>query len=104
MKKNRSKNKIIKYIQRDPPKIEGKYYRGRIAKFNPVTGYGFVESQNGSHIFFYADQIRLEGRQNHKSSIQPGKIVGFDVGWTERGIRICKMKIFQEEKGLEKQS
>jgi len=98
MAKQTSKNKIIKYIQMDPQKIEGKYYRGRIAKFNPTTGYGFVESQNGTHIFFYADQIRLEGQQSHKSSIRPGKVVGFDVGWTERGIRVCKMKIFNDEK------
>jgi len=87
----------IKYIQSDPIKIEGKYYRGRIAKFNPKTGYGFVETREGAHIFFYVDQIRLEGKQSRKSDIRPGKVVGFDVGWTDRGIRVCKMKIVDEE-------
>jgi cold shock CspA family protein len=87
----------IKVIHQDPVKIEGKYYRGRIAKFNPKTGYGFVETREGSHIFFYADQIRLEGDQTRKSDIRPGKLVGFDVGWTDRGIRVCKMKILEEE-------
>jgi cold shock CspA family protein len=94
MKPNRVR---IKYIQADPIKIEGKYYRGRIAKFNPKTGYGFVETREGAHIFFYVDQIRLEGKQSRKSDIQPGKVVGFDVGWTDRGIRVCKMKIVDEE-------
>jgi cold shock CspA family protein len=87
----------VKYIQQDPAKIEGKYYRGRIAKFNPKTGYGFVETGEGSHIFFYADQIRLEGPQSRKSDIRPGKVVGFDVGWTDRGIRVSKMKIVEDE-------
>jgi hypothetical protein len=60
-----------KPFQKDPPKIEGKYYRGRIAKFNPTTGYGFVEAQKGTHIFFYADQVRMEGDHaftNHTSA------------------------------------
>jgi cold shock CspA family protein len=87
----------LKRIQLDPPKIEGRYYRGRIAKFNPKTGYGFIETKRGTHIFFYADQIRLEGSRTKKSDIQPGKTVGFDVGWTDRGIRVCKMKIVEEE-------
>lgn len=85
----------IKFIHPDPIKIEGKYYRGRIAKFNPKTGYGFVETGDKSHIFFYVDQIRLEGPHTRKSDIRPGKLVGFDVGWTDRGIRVCKMKIVE---------
>jgi len=97
MSEKRTTRKMLKQIEMDVPKIEGKYYRGRIATFNPGTGYGFVRSRNGTHIFFYADQIRLEGARSNKSSIRPGELVGFDVGWTERGIRICKMKIFPEE-------
>ena len=94
MGKRTAKRTRLKYLEMDPIKFEGKYYRGRIATFNPSTGYGFVESGEGTHIFFYADQIRLEGAQRDRSGIRPGKVVGFDVGWTERGIRICKMKIF----------
>jgi cold shock CspA family protein len=97
MNESKPKRVRIKVIHQDPIKIEGKYYRGRIAKFNPKTGYGFVETGEGSHIFFYADQIRLEGDQVRKSDIRPGKLVGFDVGWTDRGIRVCKMKIVGEE-------
>ena len=67
--------KNFKNIQLDPVKIEGKYYRGRIAKFNPSTGYGFVEMPRGTHIFFYVDQIRLEGDKIRKSDIRPGKTV-----------------------------
>jgi cold shock CspA family protein len=87
----------LKNIHCEPEKIEGKYYRGRIAKFNPETGYGFVELSTGTHIFFYFDQIRLEGAHVRKCDIRPGKTVGFDVGWTERGIRVCKMKIYDEK-------
>ena len=86
----------LKYIHADSPKIEGKYYKGRIARFNPVTGYGFVESYKGEHIFFYLDQIRLEGENTSKSSVRQGRTVGFDVGWTEKGIRVNKMKIFAD--------
>ena len=97
MSQSKPKRVRVKFIHQDPIKIDGKYYRGRIAKFNPKTGYGFVETGEGSHIFFYADQIRLEGNQTRKSDIRPGKVVGFDVGWTDRGIRVSKMKIVGEE-------
>ncbi|MEW5980330.1 MAG: hypothetical protein AB1898_31445 [Acidobacteriota bacterium] len=84
-----------RFHQIDTAKIEGRYYRGRIARFNPKTGYGFVETSKGDHIFFYADQIRLEGRKTKKSDIRAGLVVGFDVGWTDRGLRVSKMKIYE---------
>lgn len=99
MNENKPNRVRVKTIDLDPVKIEGKYYRGRIAKFNPKTGYGFVETREGSHIFFYADQIRLEGDQTRRSDIRPGRTVGFDVGWTDRGIRVCKMKIVDDAPG-----
>lgn len=74
-------------------RTEGKYYWGRIARYNPKTGYGFVETPEGKQIFFYADQVRLEGMKNKKSDIQCGVVVGYDIAWTDRGIRICKMKL-----------
>jgi len=95
---NSNVNKVkLKNIHFEPEKIEGKYYRGRIAKFSPLTGYGFVELTTGTHLFFYFEQLRLEGEHNRRSDIRPGKTVGFDVGWTERGIRICKMKIYDDK-------
>ena len=87
----------IKHSLVDSIKIDGKYYRGRIARFNPKTGYGFVETPKGDHIFFYADQIRLEGERKNRSDIRPGRTVGFDVGWTDRGLRVCKLKIYDED-------
>jgi cold shock CspA family protein len=78
-------------------RIEGKYYRGRIARYNPKTGYGFVETPEGKHIFFYADQVRLDGTKRRKADIQRGLVVGYDVGWTDRGIRVCRMKLYDKE-------
>ncbi len=81
-----------------PSLIEGKYYRGRIAKYNPKTGYGFVETPEGTHIFFYADQVRLEGAKKRKADIHPGLLVGYDVAWTDRGIRISKLKLLENDR------
>ncbi len=81
----------------DSRRIEGKYYRGKIARYNPKTGYGFVETPEGKHIFFYADQVRLDGTKRKKTDIQRGLVVGFDVGWTDRGIRISRMKLFDKD-------
>lgn len=77
----------------DPERIEGRYYRGRIVRFNPRTGYGFVATPSGSHLFFYLDQVRLEGENASKREVQAGRLVGFDVGWTSRGLRISKLKL-----------
>lgn len=79
----------------DPERIEGKYYRGRIVRFNPKTGYGFVATPSGSHIFFYLDQVRLEGAKASKRDVQAGLVVGFDVGWTSRGLRVSKLKLME---------
>jgi len=79
----------------DPDRIEGKYYRGRIVRFNPRTGYGFVATPSGSHVFFYLDQVRLEGEKASKREVQAGRLVGFDVGWTSRGLRISKLKLIE---------
>ena len=80
-------------IEMQSPRLEGRYYRGRIAKYNPKTGYGFVETPKGTQIFFYADQVRLEGTSKKRSDIRPGVLVGYDVAWTDRGVRISKMKL-----------
>lgn len=79
----------------DPERIEGKYYRGHIVRYNPQTGYGFVATRSGSHVFFYLDQVRLEGEKVSKRHVQAGLLVGFDVGWTSRGLRISKLKIIE---------
>ena len=81
-------------------RIDGRYYRGKIARYNPKTGYGFIETPEGKHIFFYADQVRLDGTKNKRSDIQCGAVVGYDVGWTDRGIRVCRMKLFDNSKAL----
>jgi len=79
-------------------RIEGRYYRGKIARYNPKTGYGFIETPEGKHVFFYADQVRLDGTKNRRSDIQCGVVVGYDVGWTDRGIRVCRMKLYENNK------
>ncbi len=97
MTKKNGRGIKLKTIKMDPVRVEGKYYRGRIARFNPKTGYGFVETFQGNHIFFYFDQIRFVGAQAKRSDLKAGKVVGFDVGWTDRGIRVCKMKLVGEK-------
>jgi len=93
---SKSNTHRIKTISYDPLKVEGLYYRGWIKSFNPKSGYGFVETIGGDDIFFYADQVRLEGKYTRRSDIKPGKKVGFDVGWADRGLRVSKMNIFRE--------
>ena len=88
----------LKTISYDPLKVGGLYYRGWIKSFNPKSGYGFVETVGGDDVFFYADQVRLEGKYTRISDIKPGKKVGFDVGWADRGLRVSKMNIFRDKK------
>ena len=93
---SKSENNRLKTISYDPLKVDGLYYRGWIKSFNPKSGYGFIETVAGENVFFYAEQVRLEGKYNRRSDIQPGKKVGFDVGWADRGLRVCKMNIYEE--------
>lgn len=73
---------------------EDKFRKGRIIKFFPHAGYGFVRDLGGKEVYFHLDEIRFLGSKNDRRYVSEGAPVGFDIGRTSRGLRVTLMKIY----------
>ena len=83
--------------QRDPaadPQPD-RFYKGVIQKISAGTESGIVLSDSGRKIPFVFPFLRLIGapRQDIRF-LTEGMRVGFDVGWTDKGLRIATIKIY----------
>jgi hypothetical protein len=66
----------------------GRYYRGVIKRLFVGAGSGVVLSDTGREIPFLAQFVALTGEVERFENLREGMRVGFDVGWTSRGLRV----------------
>ena len=70
------------------------FYRGTILRYSPATGQGLLRSATGRHIAFDLQFVplgpSLRGREP-AVLLEEGLEVGFDVGWTSRGLRASRL-------------
>jgi hypothetical protein len=66
----------------------GRYYRGVIKKLFVGSGTGVVLSDTGREIPFIAPHVLLTGEVERFANLREGMRIGFDVGWTSRGLRV----------------
>jgi len=76
------------------PAHDDKFRKGRIIKYFPQSGYGFVRDNNGKEVYFHLDELRFVGAKSDRRYVNEGAPVGFDVGRTSRGLRVTKLKIY----------
>jgi hypothetical protein len=77
----------------DSERFPGNFYQGMILKLDRARGRGMVRSHSGKEIPFEFPFVavigaRIGGTMPGIDLIREGDIVGFDVGWTSRGLRI----------------
>jgi hypothetical protein len=70
------------------------FYHGVIATVNWSRGTGVVRSGNGRDIPFDFQFVTMLGGKRQIEHLLPGMRVGFDVGWTSKGLRITAIKIY----------
>lgn len=68
------------------------YYRGTILKVQYGRGTGIVRTGSGREVRFTVPFVELLGG-TRVQDLREGMEVGFDVGWTSRGLRVTKLKI-----------
>ncbi len=73
---------------------EDKFRKGRIIKFFPHAGYGFVRDLGGKEVYFHLDEVRFVGEKGDRRYVSEGAPVGFDVGRTSRGLRVTFLKLY----------
>ena len=85
---------------RPPPSLPGepedKYYHGVIAKIFWGTREGVIRSDSGRELPFTFAFVTLLGAPSHDIRyLREGMRVGFDVGWTSKGLRVTLIKLYE---------
>jgi hypothetical protein len=73
------------------------FYRGVITYLDRARGHGVVRSNRGREIRFKFPFVEvigapIGGRMPGIDLIAEGALVGFDVGWTSKGLRVTAIK------------
>lgn len=71
-----------------------RFYRGVLLRLRPGSHTGIVRTGNGRDIEFALRDIRLLGSSDGFAGLHEGMEVGFDLGWTSRGVRVTLLKVF----------
>jgi hypothetical protein len=69
-----------------------KFYRGRIKKLFHGTQMGIVRSGNGREIPFTFIHVTMVGDARRFEDLREGMHVGFDVGWTSKGLVVTVLQ------------
>lgn len=70
------------------------FYRGTLTRYSLARNEGVVRSSSGREVQFDLRFVRLCGGLQGRVpevKLSEGLAVGFDVGWTSRGLRVSKM-------------
>lgn len=62
--------------------------KGKVVRFNPEKGFGFIKSDDEKDIFFHYSSLMMEGFK----TIEPNTEVEFDVEESEKGLRAKNIK------------
>ena len=75
--------------------IKESFYKGVISRINLGDETGIVLSDSGKEFPFVFPFLRIIGApQLDIRYLTEGMRVGFDVGWTSKGLRISAIKIY----------
>lgn len=69
-----------------------KFYRGRIKKLFHGSEMGVVRSGNGREIPFTFMHVTMVGHARRFDDLREGMAVGFDVGWTSKGLVVTVLQ------------
>jgi hypothetical protein len=77
----------------DSERFPGNFYQGMILKLDRARGRGVIRSHSGKEIPFEFPFVAVQGAgiggtMPGINLIREGDIIGFDVGWTSKGLRV----------------
>jgi hypothetical protein len=74
-----------------------RYYQGRIRRLFRGSETGVVRSATGREIPFEFQHVVMYGPVRDFADLREGLAVGFDVGWTSRGLRVTALRVVTRE-------
>ena len=72
------------------------FHHGVISKLFSSNNLGVVRTESGREVQFSFDLVILLGAAQKPADLKEGMEVGYDLGWTSKGLRITKIKVFTE--------
>lgn len=79
---------------RQPAERKDLFHQGVISKLFPSNNMGLVRAESGREIPFSFEFVVLLGAAKNPSDLREGQEVGYDLGWTSKGLRITKIKAY----------
>ena len=70
------------------------FHQGVISKLFPSNNMGLVRAESGREIPFSFEFVLLFGAAKNPADLKEGQEVGYDLGWTSKGLRITKIKVY----------
>lgn len=70
-----------------------KFYAGIISRLFAGAGMGIVLADSGREIPFAAAHVVVTGSARRFEDLREGMRVGFDVGWTSKGLRVTTLHV-----------
>ncbi|MGH7934543.1 MAG: hypothetical protein ACREQN_15465 [Candidatus Binataceae bacterium] len=83
--------------QFDSERFPDNFYSGMIVRLDRVRGRGLLRTNQGREVPFEFPFVAvvgapIGGRMPGIELIQEGDTVGYDVGWTSKGLRVTAIK------------
>ncbi|HEY1372112.1 MAG TPA: hypothetical protein VGH50_06555 [Candidatus Binatia bacterium] len=69
------------------------YHHGVISKLFPSNNMGVVRTESGREVQFAYDLVIVTGAVSQPADLKEGMTVGYDLGWTSKGLRITKIHV-----------
>lgn len=70
------------------------YHQGVITKLFPSNSTGVVQTESGRELTFSYDLVILCGEARSPLDLKVGEAIGYDLGWTSKGLRITKIRTY----------
>jgi hypothetical protein len=70
------------------------YHQGIITKLFPSNNTGFVRTESGREVPFSYEFVVLFGEAKSVQDLREGERIGYDLGWTPKGLRVTKIKTY----------
>lgn len=78
----------------DPKDGKDLFHQGIISKLFPTNNMGLVRTESGREVPFSFEFVILLGEAKKPNDLREGQEVGYDLGWTSKGLRVTKIKAY----------
>ena len=72
------------------------FHHGVISKLFPTNNMGLVRTESGREIPFSFEYVIISGEAQKPADLMEGQEVGYDLGWTSKGLRVTKIMVYSQ--------